>query len=123
MSGVVNYLLFNKVIIFNPSACSSEYFQGGPRQVNVSTEAIDEVVDYLKEFDIVGQTNELDSFITLSEKATGWSELIHRGFDKGKALKANKSVPTFNITTEMKDFMAPSLQSDLCVWKRVFGEA
>jgi hypothetical protein len=121
--GVVNYLLFNKDLKVVPSAYSSEYFKGGPRQDILSTEAIDEVVDYLKEFDIVGQTNELDSFIALSEKATGWSELIHSGFDKGKALKSNKSVQKFNITAEMESFMAHYLQSDLIVWKRVFGEA
>ena len=123
-AGVVNYLLFNKDIVFNPSAYSSEYFQGGSRQVNVSTEAIDEVVDYLKEFDIVGHTNELDSFITLSEKATGWSELKHMEDIKGKTLKDNKSdPPKFNITAEMQSFMAPYLQSDLSLWKRVFVEA
>jgi hypothetical protein len=123
--GVVNYLLFNKDMVFEPSAYSSEYFQGGPKQDEVTTGAIDEVVDYLKEFDIVGQTTELDSFIATSEKATGWSELNHKGqADKGKALKDNKSdPPKFNITAEMQSFMAPYLQSDLSLWKRVFAEA
>jgi hypothetical protein len=115
--------LFNKEVKAAPSAYSSEYFPGGPRQKNLSTEAIDEVVDYLKDFDIVGQTSDLDSFISLSEKATGWSELIPYGLGQGKALENNKSVPKFNITVEMQSFMAPYLQSDLSLWKRVFGEA
>jgi hypothetical protein len=120
----VNYLLFNKDIVFEPSAYSSEYFQGGPKQDEVTTGAIDELVDYLKEFDIVGQTTELDSFIATSEKATGWSELNHMWDFNGKTLKTNKSdPPKFKITAEMQSFMAPYLQSDLSLWKRVFGEA
>jgi hypothetical protein len=123
-SSLASYLLFNKDVEHVPSAYTSEYFKGGPKQDKLSIEAIDEVVDYLKEFDIIGQTtSELDSFIALSEKATGWSELIHSGVDKGKALKTNDSVPKFNITAEMESFMAHYLQSDLMVWKRVFGEA
>jgi hypothetical protein len=122
--GVVNYLLFNKDMVHEPSAYSSEYFPGGPKQDEVTTGAIDEVVDYLKEFDIVGQTTKLDSFIALSEKVTGWSELKHMEDIKGKTLKDNKSdPPKFNITAEMQTFMAPYLQSDLSLWKRVIGEA
>jgi hypothetical protein len=77
--GQGKYLLFNKDVKKEPSEYFSEYFKGGPKQHSeseLSTEALDEVTDYLTEFDIVGQTTELDNFITTSERMTGWNELI-----------------------------------------------
>ena len=119
------YLLFNRAIRLTQFL--EPNYLGGPRDpkhltttnVVLDNTELTELTGYLQDnFQLVGQTHELDDFIAKSEFLTGFYKLSKR---QGKALTKNPSDPRYNFTADMKAFLEPHLTADKILMERLFG--
>lgn len=94
---------------------------------------IEELIQYLGEFDLIGRTADLDSFLWQSESLTGWENMqelqvkrqvaklkVLPGKKKRRAPHLNKSRLQYNITDDMKQLMIASLETDQILWDAIF---
>lgn len=126
-SGQASYLLFGtcqpRTDTQAPIWCDGP---GAMPNKTVSTNMMNELLGYLNEFDIVGKTEELDSFVSESERLTNWSRFTSSSssslHDEGtsKAPRANPSYAKYEFTSEMEDLMRKSFESDQILWNRMF---
>lgn len=83
-----------------------------------SQEELNEVVGYLNEFDFVGKTSEIGSFISYSMKETEW---LLEG-DSMASPHALSSEKPYQITDEMLQLITEHSKSDLLLWDLLFGQ-
>lgn len=81
---------------------------------------VNEVIGYLREFDIVKKTEELDEFIAESEMMLWHNSTMNDRRQTKRAPKKNKSVASVQWTEQMTEMMRPSLREDQIVWDTIF---
>lgn len=92
----------------------------------LTDEEIEEIIGYLQhDFDIVGQTHNMTSFIQESMELTGWDKYLkatkaHTKTNTSNNFHFNKSQKR-NFSTSLRAPMEESVLQDLVLWDRIFG--
>jgi hypothetical protein len=89
---------------------------------NLTDTEIEEVLGYLREFDVLAKTEELDDFVAWSMAVTGWKHTDDDDESTTKVPRANQSHQKYNITDSTMRHIADHVATDLILYERVFGE-